>query len=429
MRRLGDWRSSPRRKPLILDGPRQVGKTWLLKEFGRRHYDNMIYLDFEETPSLGAIFDSDYDIPRIVSQLGMAGGSPITPGRTLIVLDEVQACPRALLSLKYFNDQANQYHVAAAGSLLGIALHEDSSFPVGKVNFLHLDPLSFPEFLAATGQEALAAAFGAPDWPLLAPFHDRLIGMLRDYLFTGGMPEAVASFADERDYRTVREIQLEILRAYDRDFSKHAPAQEVPRIRGVWQSIPGQLAREQRRFSYTPVAPGARARTHWNAIQWLIQAGVVLEVPRVSAPRLPLTGCADPAAFRLYLADVGLLGALSGLSPAAVLEPDRLFTEFRGSLTEQYVAMQLWSAFGRSPAYWANDGGTAEVDFLVQRDHDVVPVEVKAGLNLKAKSLGVYRGKYAPELAVRTSLAPFARHGDLLDLPLYAIGALPGLQP
>jgi len=423
MANLAAWRIAHDRKPLLLEGPRQAGKTWLLQRFGQT-YDAIAYVDFEETPSLGSIFDGDIDIPKIVSQLQVATGVVIKPERTLIVLDEIQACPRALTALKYFNQQANQYHVACAGSLLGVALHKDTSFPVGKVNFLNVGPLSFTEFLAALEQEPLADALLQQDWALLAPFHERLVDWLRDYLFVGGMPEAVASFAGQRDYLRVRDIQQDILLAYDRDFSKHADADQVPRIRAVWQSIPRQLAKEQRRFAYGQVAPSARARTHDGAIEWLTQAGVAMRVSRVSAPRLPLPGYADESAFKLYLADVGLLGALAGLSPAAVIEGSRVFTEFRGSLTEQYAAMQLHAALGRAPWYWTNGGGTAEVDFLIPRDQDVVPIEVKANRNLKAKSLRVYCDKFAPALAVRSSLAPYARHGETVDLPLYALGTL-----
>ena len=429
MSRLKEWKSSPRRKPLLLEGPRQVGKTWLLREFARREYKRTAYIDFEETPTLRTIFEGDFDAARIVGQLQIATGVPVSAGDTLVILDEIQECPQALTALKYFNERANEYHIACAGSLLGVALQEQSSFPVGKVNFISVAPLSFAEFLRAIGQELLAQSLVGQDWDLLAPFHKRLVALLRDYMFVGGMPEAVASFSQSQDYGQAREIQQEILQAYDRDFSKHAPPEQVPRIRQVWQSIPGQLAKEQRRFLYGQLAPGARSRTHRTAVDWLVQAGVITEVKRVSAPRLPLSGYADVDAFKLYLADVGLMGALAGLNPSVIIEPDRLFTEFRGSLTEQYAAMQLSIAFGRAPYYWTNGGGTAEVDFVVQRERDIVPVEVKAARNLKSKSLNVYQDKYAPDLVVRSSLAPYERRGNLVDLPLYALLGLPTLDP
>ena len=422
MDQLKAWKASKSRKPLILEGPRQSGKTWLLREFGRQSYDNTAYIDFEETPTLRAIFDGDFDAQRIVSQLSIASGAPITPGRTLIVLDEIQACPAALTALKYFNQRANEYHIACAGSLLGIAIHSGAPFPVGKVNFFQLNPLSFLEFLTAVDQQPLVSALNEQDWSLIAPFHDRLVVLLRDYLFIGGMPEVVADFVESRDYAQARGIQLEILQAYDRDFSKHAPADDVPRIRAVWQSIPGQLAKEQNRFAYGPLAPGARARSHGDAIEWLVQAGVVQRVERVSAPRLPLAGYVDSSAFKLYLADVGLLGALANLSLSSVIDGNRLFTEFRGSLSEQYAAMQLFGTLGRAPNYWTNGGGTAEVDFVVQRDQDLVPVEIKATRNLKSQSLRVYQDKFAPALIIRSSLAPYEKHGNLVDLALYALG-------
>ncbi|MDR0285337.1 MAG: ATP-binding protein [Propionibacteriaceae bacterium] len=426
MTRLRAWKTSAQRKPLLLEGARQVGKTWLMRAFGCAEYDNVAYIDFEANPSLCTIFDGDIDVSRILSQLQVATATPIVPGRTLIILDEIQACPRALTALKYVGEQAPGHHIAGAGSLLGVALHQDSSFPVGKVNFLDIGPLSFTEFLRALGEAGLADALdpnGPPDWVFLAPFHDRLITLLRDYCFVGGMPEAVSSYASTRDYGTARAIHEAILRAYDRDFSKHAPIGEVPRLRAVWASIPGQLARE-RRFAYGELGPGARARTHLAAIEWLTQAGVVHHVTRVSVPRLPLREYVDESAFKLYLVDVGLLGALAGLGAPAVIEGDRLFTEFRGSLTEQYAATALVAATGRTPHYWTNDGGTAEVDFVVQRERDIVPVEVRSSLNLKSKSLGVYDGKYAPDRLVRSSLAPYAAHGRLVDLPLYGLGSI-----
>jgi predicted AAA+ superfamily ATPase len=427
MAQLRAWRTAPNRKPLILQGARQVGKTWLLSQFGAEDYQSVAYVDFEASPTVGRLFDGDLDIPTVVAGLRLATGVDIQPGKTLIVFDEVQACPRALTALKYFHDQANDYHVVCAGSLLGVALHQGTSFPVGKVTFLQVNPLTLAEFLQATGQGRFVEPLAAHDWTLLAPFHDRLVGLLRDYLFVGGMPEAVAAFAQGQNHAAARAVQLDILEAYDRDFSKHAPAGQVPRIRAVWGSIPGQLAKEHRRFAYGPVAQGARSRTHGAAIDWLVQAGVAVASKRVSAPRLPLSGAVDPAAFKLFVVDVGLLGALSALPSATVIEGDRLFTEFRGALVEQYAAMEFRSTLGAALHYWTNGGGTAEVDFLIQRDHDVVPVEVKAGRNPKSQSLRVYREKYNPGLSVRSSLAPYARTEHLVDLPLYALAGLPTL--
>ncbi|MDR1513478.1 MAG: ATP-binding protein [Propionibacteriaceae bacterium] len=428
MRQLLDWRASARRKPLLLEGARQTGKTWLLRELGRQAYDQTAYVDFEQTPSLGAIFDGDFDAARIIAQLRVATGVAIQPGNTLVVLDEIQACPRAVTALKYLGEHAGDHHIACAGSLLGVALHAEDSFPVGKVNFVGVGPLTFWEFLRATGEAALADVLRDQDWELLGPFHDRLVAALRDYLFVGGMPEAVRQFAPDRDYSQARAVQLEILHAYDLDFSKHAPAEQVPRLRSIWQAVPGQLAKSQSRFAYSDLGGGARSRSHGAAIEWLAQAGVVVRVNRVGAPRMPLAGYADQSAFKLFLADVGLLGALAGLDATAVLQPNRLFTEFKGALVEQYAATQLTAAFGTPPHYWSNAGGLAEVDFVVQRADDTVPVEVKAGRNLKAQSLRVYREKFTPALAVRASLAPHQRHAGLVDLPLYALQALPRLD-
>ncbi|MDR2896272.1 MAG: AAA family ATPase [Propionibacteriaceae bacterium] len=427
MAKLHLWRADARRKPLLLEGPRQVGKTWLLTKFGESAYQNVAFLDFEETPTLRSIFDGDFDAARIISQLQLATGVSITQGQTLIILDEIQACPRALTALKYFHDRANNYHIAAAGSLLGIAPHQQASFPVGKVNFIRVHPLSFLEFLRAIDQADLSQALAHPDWPMLTPFHPQLVRLLRDYLLIGGMPEVVSVFTTNRSYEQARNVQLEILQAYDLDVSKHAPTDEVPRIRSVWASIPAQLAKPQHRFLYNQVGSGARKRSHRAAIDWLIQSGAAIEVKLASVPRLPLASNDDPDSFKLYLADVGLMGALAGLSPTTLLDSNQLFTEFRGSLTEQYAAMQLTQTFDQPPHYWTNTGGSAEVDFLAQRQADVVPVEIKATRNLKAQSLRVYREKYTPDLAVRSSLAPYARHGSLIDLPLYALHSLPDM--
>ena len=428
MGELKQWVVSDYRKPLLLEGARQVGKTWLLLELGRQMYEQTAYVDFEESSTLRSIFDGDFDLELIVSQLQIATGVTITPGRTLIILDEIQACPRALTALKYFNQRANQYHIACAGSLLGVALHEQVSFPVGKANFLSVRPLTFLEYLRAIDQDALADGLtGLPTeqaWTVMAPFHDRLITHLKDYMFIGGMPEVVSSFAEQRDHDKSRQIQQEILKAYDRDFSKHAPPDQVPKIRAIWESIPGQLAKEQGRFTYSTLGSGARNRTHSTAIEWLRQAGVILQVKRVSAPRLPLSGYVDASAFKLYLTDIGLLGALAGLSASTVIEGNRLFTEFRGAFTEQFAAMELAAICKTSPCYWTNGGGTAEVDFIIQRDQDVVPIEVKASVNLKSQSLRVYRDKYNPDLCIRSSLAPYARHQNLVDLPLYALSSV-----
>ncbi|MCL2783754.1 MAG: ATP-binding protein [Propionibacteriaceae bacterium] len=421
---LAAWRTSPYRKPLVLEGARQVGKTWCLKQLGERYYDNIAYINFEATPSLASIFDGDLDVRQIVAGLSAATGVPIEPGKTLIILDEVQDVPRAVTSLKYFAEQAPQQHVVAAGSLLGVALHKGASFPVGKVDFLTVRPLTFAEFAQAVGQGSLIAALADGDWPVINALHDRYVTILRDYLCVGGMPEAVARFADARDFVGARQVQQSVINAYERDFSKHAPIDEVPRIADVWRSLPSQLAKANGRFIYGDVTPGARGRQYEAAILWLKQAGLIHVVRQLTAPRLPLAAYEDKAIFKLFAVDTGLLVAMSGLDVSAVTQGNRLFTEFKGTLTEQYACQELVALMGRAPHYWMSGPGGAEIDFVAQLANDIVPIEVKAERNLRAKSLQVYRAKYDPPVAVRMSLMPHTVHECLIDLPLYAAGRL-----
>jgi predicted AAA+ superfamily ATPase len=418
------WKGSARRKPLLLRGARQVGKTWLLKEFGRREYQNVAYANFEENPSLGGLFAGDLAPQELLVGLRAAIGTPIKPAETLIVLDEVQACPRALTALKYFNEQAGEYHVAAAGSLLGVASHQGESFPVGQVSFLAVNPLSFGEFLRARGRAELAELLDQPNWAVVAALHQRFVASLREYMVVGGMPEVVAAFAEAADFAVARTVQTEILAAFDHDFSKHVPAEQLPKVRAVWAAVPRLLAREQKRFRYSDLAGGGRARSHEAAVQWLSDAGLVHRVARVTAPRLPLPSYEQAAAFKLFLLDVGLLGAMSRLSGQVAVQGDAIYTEFKGSLTEQYVDMHLVALLGHAPHYWANEAGRAEVDFLVQLDHRLVPIEARAGLNAQAKSLKVYRDKFAPPVCVRASLLPYRRQSWLVNLPLYAVERL-----
>jgi predicted AAA+ superfamily ATPase len=423
---LAAWKDSPRRKPLLLSGARQVGKTWLLQEFGRRHYSRTLYVSLDQSATARAIFDGDIDIERIVADLAvLAGGGPVDAADTLIVLDEVQEAPRALTALKYFAETAPQYHVACAGSLLGVAAHPGTSFPVGKVNELHVGPATFDEFLRAVGELGLADLIAQGSPARLEPFHEALITLLRWYLFVGGMPEAVAQFGPERNADGAREVQREVLSAYDHDFSKHAPLSEVPRLRALFASIPRQLARENRRFVVGQAQAGARSRTMEPALQWLLDAGLVFRVPRVSVPRVPLSAYADDKAFKLYLVDTGLVGAMADLDPRTVVGGNAAFVEFKGALTEQYVLQSLIAA-GLAPSYWVSRSGAAEIDFVVATSGVVVPIEVKAATNLQAKSLRVYRDAYNPPKSVRTSLAEFRDEGWLVNVPLYAIGALPG---
>ena len=423
LKQLCEWKKSPGRKPLIIRGARQVGKTWLMKEFGKSAFKDAVYVNFDSDRDVSRLFDGNLDIPRLISGLQVFHGKKIVPKDTLIIFDEVQEAPRALAALKYFCEQAPEYAVTAAGSLLGVAMHHGTSFPVGKVDFLELHPLSFSEFLEASGNRRLCELLQSGDWTLVASFRERYIELLRRYYFVGGMPEAVQTFIDTDDLAAVRNVQRNILTAYEQDFSKHAPTETVPRIRMVWQSIPSQLAKDNRRFVFGALRKGARAKDFELAIQWLRDCGLVEQVPRLTKPSLPMPAYADEG-FKMFLLDVGLLGAMSGLDAQTILAGNRLFSEFKGALTEQYVAQQLRSELGLRPFYWSAERATAEVDFVFQSGMELYPLEVKAEENLKAKSLKVYAEKYAPPLAVRTSMSDFRDEGWLVNLPLYALGRL-----
>ncbi|MCL2654002.1 MAG: ATP-binding protein [Propionibacteriaceae bacterium] len=430
MTALMAWRDSPTRKPLILRGARQVGKTWLLTEFGRRSFARTIHVNLDTSTAARTIFAGDLNPREIAVGLGILDGhGPIDPENTLIILDEVQETPRALTSLKYFAEQAPEYVIACAGSLLGVGLHAGTSFPVGKVDFLDLTPLTFEEFLAAREHEDYLALIEAQNWPLLNAFHDQLVRELRWYYFVGGMPEAVATLVRTDDATAVRRVQSAILAAYQQDFSKHAPSVEVPKLNAIFSAIPTQLAKENRKFVFGQVWKSARAATLQLALQWLSDAGLVTRVNRVTTPHYPLAAYIDDKAFKLFLVDVGLLAALAEIEPSALVDGNSLFTEFRGALTEQYVAQTLTSLPIPPPRYWSADGATAEVDFVIQSTNAIVPIEVKAATNLQAKSLRIYRGKFGPAVSIRTSLAPYEQQtGGLINLPLYALGALPAVM-
>ena len=424
MQDLAAWKTRSRRKPLLLKGARQTGKTWLLKEFGRTSFESIAYVDLLANSRARAVFNGDFDIQRIVSALAVEAGVRIMPGKTLIVLDEVQEAPRALTCLKYFCEDAPEYHVAAAGSYLGIAKHEGDSFPVGKVNMLRLEPLSFLEFLDAVGEEVAAQALREHGAIGIDPaIRGKMETLLKEYCFIGGMPEAVATYTSERDFASVREVQQEILAAYDLDFSKHAPARILERMRLVWEGLPAQLSKENKKFVYGAVRPGARARDFEESIQWLVDYGAVRRVNRSSALRIPLTGYRDESAFKLFCVDVGMLGALSHVPPSVLLEGSKLFTEFKGALAEQYVCQQLESQT-LHPTYWSSDTGRAEIDFSVELHGMPVPIEVKAAENLQAKSLKVARERFGLGRCVRTSLSGYRDDGWLLNVPLWAIGTL-----
>ena len=419
--KLYKWKNSKRRKPLIIEGARQVGKTWLMKEFGKQAYADTVYINFDSNSRMADLFSADLDTDRLIMGLELYAGRKINPENTLLIFDEVQEVPRALASLKYFYENAPQYHIVCAGSLLGIALHQGTSFPVGKVDFLKLYPLSFSEFLMATGNERFAELLKKQDYEMITSFKQTYIDALKHYYFIGGMPEAVQSFAESKDFNEVRAIQKRILAAYEQDFSKHAPNEIVPKIRMLWNSIPSQLARENKKFIYGLVREGGRAREYETAIMWLSDCGLVHKVSRVNAAGIPLKAYEDLKAFKLFIVDVGLLGCMTGLRQRTLLDGDDLFVEFKGALTEQYVCQQLKTIEDLGIYYYTNDRGSCEIDFVVDTGEQIVPIEVKAETNLRAKSLKTYRERFEPELSVRTSMADYKKEDWLLNLPLYAI--------
>lgn len=419
--KLYKWKNSKRRKPLIIEGARQVGKTWLMKEFGKQAYADTVYINFDSNSRMADLFSADLDTDRLIMGLELYAGRKINPDNTLLIFDEVQEVPRALASLKYFYENAPQYHIVCAGSLLGIALHQGTSFPVGKVDFLKLYPLSFSEFLMATGNERFAELLKNQDYEMITSFKQTYIDALKHYYFVGGMPEAVQSFAESKDFNEVRAIQKRILAAYEQDFSKHAPNEIVPKIRMLWNSIPSQLARENKKFIYGLVREGGRAREYETAIMWLSDCGLVHKVSRVNAAGIPLKAYEDLKAFKLFIVDVGLLGCMTGLRQRTLLDGDDLFVEFKGALTEQYVCQQLKTIEDLGVYYYTNDRGSCEIDFVVDTGEHIVPIEVKAETNLRAKSLKTYRERFEPELSVRTSMADYKKEDWLLNLPLYAI--------
>lgn len=419
--KLYRWKESRRRKPLIIQGARQVGKTWLMKEFGRSAYRDMVYINFDSNSRMAELFASDLNTDRLIMGIELYAGKKIDPDSTLLIFDEVQEVPRALSSLKYFYENAPQYHIICAGSLLGIALHEGTSFPVGKVDFLELYPLSFREFLMAVTGTQFAKLLDSQDYKMITSFKQTYIEALKQYYFIGGMPEAVENFTEERDFYEVREVQKRILEAYEQDFSKYAPLEIVPKIRMVWNSIPSQLAKENKKFLYGLVREGGRAKEYETAIMWLCDCGLVYKIERVKGGGIPLKAYVDQKAFKLFVADVGLLGCMTGLSPKILLDGNDLFTEFKGALTEQYVCQQLKTLENLSIYYYTNDRGSCEVDFVVDTGERTVPVEVKAEVNLKAKSLKTYYEKYQPEISIRTSMADYRPEEWLMNLPLYAI--------
>jgi predicted AAA+ superfamily ATPase len=423
---LIDWKNRDGRKPLIIHGARQVGKTWLMKEFGRANYKNVAYILFEGNDRMTSLFAGDLNPKRILLGLEAEIGQKITAGETLIIFDEIQACSKALTSLKYFNEIVPEYDIIAAGSLLGVFLHEGVSFPVGKVDFMDLRPMSFTEFLSAIGEEKLRELLSGRDWQLIKVFREKYLSHLRLYFYIGGMPEAVKSFAEKSDFAEVRAIQKKILKSYENDFSKHIPKDSIQKVVQVWNSIPQQLAKENKKFVYSEIQKGARASQFEIALEWLIKSGLIHRVSRVSKPAMPLRGYTyTTGAFKLFMVDVGLMAAMLRVDVRALLEDDAMFTEFKGALTEQFVCQELQLADDFDIAYWANENpARAEIDFIIQAGMRIIPIEVKSSTNLKAKSLSVYRKNYRPIVEIRTSPADYKKTDNLLDIPLYALGGL-----
>lgn len=416
---LIDWKNSPNHMPLIIKGARQVGKTWLMQEFGKTQYEKVAYISFDSNPRLDTLFKKDFNIKRLIDGLNIEVGFNITPKDTLIIFDEIQENPLALTSLKYFCENAPEYDIVAAGSLLGVAHHKGTGFPVGKVEYLNLYPLSFKEFLLAMNENQILEIIDKKDFEMQKVFKDRIIDLLRRYCYVGGMPKAVLSFSQEQDYNLVRKIQRNILNDYESDFSKHIPLEQVERTRLLWNAIPSQLVKENKKCVYGKIKQGARAKDFEIALNWLIDSGLVHKASRVTEPNIPLKAYEDVSAYKLFLLDVGLLGAMNDLDSRSLLENDKLFKDYNGSITEQYV-LQEFKTIGDLPIfYWASN--KAELDFLIQYQNNIIPVEVKATINLQAKSLKSFRQKYKPKISIRTSLADYEGNTGLFNIPLYDI--------
>lgn len=421
MNELKKWKESSTRKPLIIRGSRQVGKTWLMKEFGKQYYKKCAYINFDDNSRMNKLFDEDFDLDKIIQGLKIESNVNIEPENTLIILDEIQETPKALKALKYFYENANQYHIVSAGSLLGVAIHEGTSFPVGKVDFLDLYPLSFFEFLEALGESDLLQLLKNTDFDMISVFNLKFKEFLKLYYYIGGMPEAVNSYVQNKDLNEVRKIQIRLLEAYEQDFSKHAPSNIVPRIRQLWNNIPTQLAKENKKFIYGLVREGARAREYEIALSWLIDCGLVYQINRVTTSKIPLSAYQDFNAFKLYLLDVGLLSAMARIDAKTLLDGNDIFEEFKGSLTEQYVLCQLKECTDLDIFYWSSDTSTSELDFITQIGRDNVPIEVKANENLQAKSLKYFVQKYNTQFNVRTSMSDYRKDDWLTNIPLYCI--------
>lgn len=421
LQQLKDWKENKQRKPLMIYGARQVGKTWLMTEFGKTEFPDFICINLEKNSRMAALFESTLDPSVLLRGMEMETHKKITP-ETLIILDEIQACPKAITSLKYFCEDFPDYHIVAAGSLLGVALHKGVSFPVGKVESLNMYPLTFCEFLDAIGEEQLCEAINGRQFDILKAFRDKLTDYLKTYFYVGGMPEVVSDFVANRDYQKVRTIQNRILNDYKQDFSNHIPDNMRDKVTKLWDSVPQQLAKENKKFVYKDISgTNPRSKEYDPAVEWLKDSGLIYKICRVSKPSLPMEAYRQDNIFKLYVSDIGLLGAKSKMDVRVLLEGAQVFTEFKGAMTEQFVLQELKTNADIDMAYWANENGQAEIDFIVQTGTKIIPLEVKAGINLRAKSLSIYQEKFKPEKSVRTSLADYKQTGDLYDIPLYAI--------
>lgn len=424
MKLLEKWKNKKNRKPLIIKGARQVGKTWLMKEFGKRYFKYTAYINMDNNKRMREAFDTDYDINRILDVVNIETGVKINPEETLIIFDEIQESPRAIASLKYFCENAPEYAIVVAGSLLGVAIHEGVSFPVGKVDTIELHPLSFREFLDAVGENGLVRVIDKMDEKLLSIYKSKYVDWLKKYYYIGGMPEVVSNFIENRDFGEVRYLQNKIIEMYENDFSKHTTTRELPRIRMVWNAIPMQLAKENKKFFFGKIKQGARSKDFEVAIEWLQDCGLIKKVYKVNKPAMPLKAYIDFSAFKLFLLDVGLLGALSNLDVKSILEGNTIFTEFKGALTEQYVLQQLVSDTKYIPYYFTEKKSEGEIDFIIQKESDIIPIEVKAEENLKSKSLKVFCDKYNPKKAIRTSMSDYRKQDWLENIPLWVISKI-----
>jgi predicted AAA+ superfamily ATPase len=418
---LIQWKNKKNHKPLIIKGARQVGKTWLMKEFGKTTYSQTAYINFDSNPRMLDLFSKDLDVERLITGLEIEAGFKIDSENTLIIFDEIQECPRAITSLKYFNENAPQYDILAGGSLLGVVHHQGTGFPVGKIEFMDLYPLSFEEFIEALGQEQLLSLIKKQDFQLIETFKDKYLDLLKQYCYIGGMPEIVQDFVDNKDINAIRAKQKDILSAYERDFSKHIPANTVAKIQLLWKSIPAQLTKENKKFIYGAVKKGARAKEFETALSWLCECGLTYKVNKITKPGLPIAAYEDFDAFKLFMLDVGLLGALTNIDVKTLLEENKIFEEFKGAIAEQYVLQQFKTINDLPIFYWSNETSRSEIDFIIEIDSNIIPVEVKSSTNLKAKSLKNYIEKYKPKVAVRTSTADYKKTANLYDIPLYLI--------